>query len=30
LLARSGLSAIQFTFIAASRINLGMMVARKP
>jgi SAM-dependent methyltransferase len=30
LLARSGLGAIQFTFIAASRINLGMMVARKP
>ena len=30
LLARLGLDAIQFTFIAASRVNLGMMVARKP
>ena len=25
-----GLTSLQFTFIAASRINLGMMVARKP
>lgn len=29
ILGRVGLGAIQFTFIAASRINLGMMVARK-
>jgi SAM-dependent methyltransferase len=30
LLGSVGLGAIQFTFIAASRINLGLMVARKP
>jgi len=29
-LEKLGLAAPQFTFIAASRINLGMMVARKP
>lgn len=29
-LEQLGLQAIQFTFLAASRINLGLMVARKP
>lgn len=29
-LQQLGLDAVQFTFLAASRINLGLMVARKP